>query len=451
MTLTDDTVAEPDSVWHKEFRTITVGVLLLVTLTAFEAMGVNTALPSIVSDLHGGALYAWPTITFLAASVFANVLSGRWCDRKGPRLPLLAGPLAFCGGLLVSASAQTMAMLLLGRLLQGIGSGTMLVALFVLIAQVYSDRLRPKVFAAMATAWVLPAVLGPTLAGLVTQWASWRWVFLSIVPLVFLGLALLVPAVRQLDAPSDAPARRRMTVLAAACASFGIAGVSWAAEHPSMAALGYGAVALAALAFAVGRLLPAGTLTARRGLPATVLSRGLLAGSQASVAAFVPLTLTEVHGYSPAAAGIPLTMVALGWSSASMWQGRHPELSRTLLVRIGFVLLAAGLALFLPVTFGWGPGWLAIPAWVVAGSGMGLGNPSISVLLLRFSPPADRGFNTSALQLADWVGTSVLVGIGGMLVNALGSAQAPGAGVAVLATAMACLAALGAVLAGRAR
>jgi predicted MFS family arabinose efflux permease len=172
-------------------------------------------------------------------------------------------------------------------------------------------------------------------------------------------------------------------------------------------------------------LLPSGTVRSVRGLPSVVLSRGLLAGSFAAVETYLPLTLTSVHGYSPAAAGLPLTVSAIGWSAGSAWQGRHPDRSRSRLLRVAFLLVAVGLAAISLVSWHWAPGWLAYVAWTTAGAGMGVGVSSVSVLLLGLSPAHELGFNTSAMQLADMIGTVLLVGVGGVLVNALGGTAHP--------------------------
>ena len=99
-------------------------------------------------------------------------------------------------GLLVAGTAAAMPQLLVGRVLQGLGAGALAVATFVLIAAVYPERVRPAVFGLISSAWVLPSLLGPPVAGLVTETLSWHWVFLGLVPLVVVALALVAPAVR---------------------------------------------------------------------------------------------------------------------------------------------------------------------------------------------------------------------------------------------------------------
>jgi MFS family permease len=443
-----DTIAAPapkqrSVLWSPEHRVTTIGLLLVVTLVAFENMGVATAMPTMVAELNGQSLYSWPFTAFLVPSVVATVLAGRISDRRGPAFGLLAGPGLFLCGLVVAGTAGNMAALLAGRVLQGFGSGLLLVAVSLLIALTYTDRERPVIYAANAAAWVLPAVIGPFVAGILTESVGWRWVFLGLIPLVFLGFALLVLVVRRLPAHVRGEPGRRSGVFAAVAAALGIAALTWAAQHPSALAIGYGLAGLLTLGFALRKLLPAGTLTARPGLPTVIASRALISGAYGGMEAYLPLTMSAVHGYSPALAGLPLTITALGWSTASAVQGRFLDWSREASLRLGFALVAIGLVIFAFVSQPWFPGWAAFAACAIGGSGMGIAMPAISVLLLRFSPERERGFNTSAMQLGDWVGSALTVGLGGVLLAALASAAHPAPAVAVLAVAMIALAAVG--------
>lgn len=435
--------------WTSERRSTTAGLLLVVTLIAFENMGVATAMPTMVAELHGQNLYSWPFTAYLIASVVATVLSGRLGDRRGPAPALLIGPALFAVGLLVAGTATGMPTLLLGRVLQGFGSGVLLVAISLLIALTYPDRERPVIYAANAAAWVLPAVIGPFVAGILTVTVGWRWVFLGLVPLVFLAVSLLLTVIRRLPRHVAGEHRQRAGVPAAVIAALGVAALTWAAQHPSPLAIGYGAGGLLALTFAVRRLLPAGTLTSKPGLPTVVASRALISGAYTGMEAYLPLTMSAVHGYGPALAGLPLTITALGWSAASVVQGRHLDWSREASLRAGFALVAIGLVIFMFVSQPWFPAWTAFVACLIGGSGMGIAMPAISVLLLRFSPEDQRGFNTSAMQLSDWIGSALIVGLGGVLLVALASARQPSAAVATLAAVTVAIAALGVALTGR--
>jgi predicted MFS family arabinose efflux permease len=274
-------------------------------------------------------------------------------------------------------------------------------------------------------------------------------VFLGVTPFALLGTVLLVPTVRRLPAldestPEATP--RRGVAVAGLAAGLGITALTWAVQHPSLGTLWLGLAGLAAVTPALRVLLPKGTLLARRGLPGTILARGLFAGAFFGVEAYVPLTLVAVHHQSAAMAGLPLTVGSLGWAGASWWQGRHPDVSRAALIRLGYVVLASALAAMTLVAPSWGPAWLAAPLWVVAGAGMGMAIPGISVLTLQYAPPRDRGFASAALQVCDLVFAASTVGLGGVLLTTLASAAVPTAAVIPIDLLMAGVALLGAVV-----
>jgi MFS family permease len=350
-------------------------------------------------------------------------------------------------GLLVAGTATAMRQLLVGRVLQGLGAGALAVASFVLIAAVYPARLRPAVFGLISSAWVLPSLLGPPISGLVTEAFSWHWVFLGLVPLVVLALALLAPAVRHLKRPEHVAAARRGTAAAAIGVAVGVAALSWAGQHPDLIGAVVAVVAIGALVPSLRVLLPQGVFRAGRGIPTVVASRGLLAGTFFTVNAYLPLMLNGTHGWSLAAAGLPLVAGSLSWSASSAWQGRHPDMPRARLLRWGFVFVAIGAAGMLLVAPTWGIGWLAVPFWMIAGVGMGLGFSSVSFLVLAQSPEGTVGFNSAAAQMADQLSVATMVGAGGALLALLGS---PAVALPVLVAIVVGLALVGVTTAGRA-
>jgi len=170
----------------------------------------------------------------------------------------------------------------------------------------------------------------------------------------------------------------------------------------------------------VPRLLPVGTLRAARGLPTSVLMRGLLAGSYFGAEAFIPLMLVRERGLSAAAAGLALTGAALGWAAGSWYQGRPATtLPRPVLVRLGCVLVcvaivAAAVTAVTPVT-----PWLAAIGCVIGGGGMGLAMATIGVLVLEQSPVAEQGVNSASLQMSDALLSTTSIGAGGVIFAAL--------------------------------
>jgi MFS family permease len=402
-------------------RGTTFGLVLVITLIAFEAMAVATALPTAVRALHGLAGYAWSFTAFLVATVVGIVTSGEASDRHGARRPLLLGLGLFAVGLVLAGGAPVMAVFVLGRAVQGLGSGLVIVAVYVVIGDLYPERFRPRVFGYLSAAWVLPALVGPVLAGLVAQHLTWRLVFLVLPPFVVAGMALLLPTLRRAPAGPDRAGRRPGSPSRwpfALAVAGGIALAQYAGQRPSWLTLLGAAAGVSLLAVGLRRLLPPGTVTVRQGVPAAIAFRGMLAGSFFAVESLVPLTLTVGHGLSPAQAGAPLTVGALGWSAAAWWQGRHPQLPRYRLVRAGFALVGTAAVGMAAVSLPGAPAWLAYPVWCTAGLGAGLTMPSSSILMLALSPAAERGVNSAALQIADAVTSAFCIGIGGVLVAA---------------------------------
>jgi MFS family permease len=457
--LTAASPASAESIFGPRHRTTSGGVLVLVTLIAFEAMAVAAALPTAAREVHGIGAIGWAFTGFLVTNVVGMVVSGQLCDQHGPRPALLAGLLAFATGLLVAGTAGTMVQLVVGRCIQGLGSGLLITAIYVVLGETYPDELRPKIFAAMSSAWVVPALVGPLVSGTLAQHASWRWVFLGLLPFVFVGSALMIPALRTLGARDRAaapPTRladpRR--VLCAVAVAGGIGALEAAGQHPSVPMVGVAVVGLAALASGLRRLLPAGTIRVRRGVSAPVALRGLLAGAFFGVESMVPLSMNVQHGYGATAAGLPLVLSGVTWSLGSWWQGRdkYSASDRSGLIRAGFGFVALAAALTAIASVPAVPGWLMYPAWGSAGIGAGLTMSSVAVLLLRYTNDADRGADSAALQLSDAVVSAITTGFAGVLVAAAArGAIGYTAAFTVLDLTMCAVALIGVAVAGQAR
>ncbi|WP_242883268.1 MFS transporter [Actinomadura litoris] len=446
------TVLEPDaptparSLLGGGNRAVTIGIVTLVTLLAFEAMAVSTVMPAVARGLDGLSLYAWGFSATLITSLLSTVVAGGWVDRSGPARPFLVGIAAFVVGLAIAGTAPAMWVFVAGRAVQGLGTGIPMVALYVLIARAYPEELRSRVFAALSAAWVLPSLVGPAIGGAVADHVGWRWVFLALVPLVVPPTLMLIPVLRGLPAPTeDATAPLRSRLVAAVAITAGAAVLLYGLDGAGWTIVPLAAVGIAGLGFGLPRLLPPGALRMRRGLPSVILARGLLAGAFFGADVYIPLTLTSLHDFTPTMAGVVLTVGGLGWSAASQIQGRS-ERSREFFVLLGAVLVTAGIVsvtVALQVS-----GWAAVPAWMIGGAGMGFANGSLSVLTLDRSAESEQGHNSSALQISDTLGASLVVGVAGALVTGFGEDRL-GTGLAVAGTLFAAIAVLGVVAALR--
>src|SRR5690606_16068539 len=124
--------------------------------------------------------------------------------------PYVTGLLVFAVGLVVAGLAPSMPVLVLGRVVQGFGAGVVPAVGYVAIGRFYPVELRPRMFAVLSTAWVVPGVIGPALSERVSAWVGWRWVFLGLLPLVVAAGAMIVPTMfRQAGSGGDTGSARQ--------------------------------------------------------------------------------------------------------------------------------------------------------------------------------------------------------------------------------------------------
>ncbi|OON72665.1 MFS transporter [Streptomyces tsukubensis] len=421
------------------FRALSIGIVSVILLIAFEATAVGTAMPVAARELDGVSLYAFAFSAYFTTSLFGMVLAGQWADRDGPLRPITTGIGAFAVGLLLSGTAGSMWMFILGRAVQGLGGGLVIVALYVVVSRAYPRALQPSILAAFAASWVVPSVVGPLIAGTVTEQLGWRWVFVGIPVLVLLPLGLALPQIRR-RAAGPADGRRggafdRRRIRFALGISLGAALLQYAAQDLRWLSLVPAVAGAALLVPAVLVLLPPGTWRAARGLPSVILLRGIAAGSFIAAESFVPLMLVTQRGLSPTLAGLSLAVGGSTWALGSFVQSRpRTEPHRQRLMVIGMVLVVAAIAAAPSVLIDSVPVWTVAVAWAFGCFGMGIVTSSTSVLLLQLSAPEEAGANSAGLQIADGLSNVLLLAAGGAAFAAMGGG-AVGAGHAVAATA----------------
>jgi MFS family permease len=390
----------------------------IVTVFAFEAIGTATAMPIIARDLGILESYTWAFSAFIVASLLAMVVGGLWSDASGPRRPVIAGVVALAAGSVVAGFATGLAMLVVGRALQGLGGGIILVGLYVFIARAYDIDARPKAFSVLSAAWILPSLVGPLIAGWLAESVSWRAVFLLIPVVIVLPIVLLFPRMHPYEGGTP-PADLRPRLMAGVVVAVALFAFQGALLRLSAAGAVAATAAIVVVVLAARRLLPPGALRFRRGLPTSVMMRGVIAAAFFSAEVFVPLALVETRGITVTQAGLILASSAALWSAGSYVQSRLPgDRDRANAVRLGAAivttaLLSLPLAL-LPVL----PPAVAAVSWAVGAFGMGLAIPSISVQVMRLSPEDAIGRNSSSIQIVDSLLVTVAVSVAG-LVHAL--------------------------------
>jgi MFS family permease len=427
-----------DRLWSPQRRPLTVGLVLTITLVAAEALAVSTAMPIVARELGGLELYGLVFSSFIASSLVGIVFAGLLIDQRGVVTPFVIGLVLFAIGLTIAGAAVSMPMLIVGRLIQGLGGGAIPPIAYVAIGRSLPEHLRPRMFATMSTAWILPGVFGPGIAGVVAEAFSWRLIFFGLLPVLLVSGGLAYRGLSTLRQPavttstSSTASRVRNGVLVGIGVILATTGLQ--AESPALI-IGLGLPGLALAGWAFLRLAPPGTLRAARGYPTAVLLRGVLTFAFFCVDAYVALLLVEVRGWTAAQAGIALTGATLSWTAGSWVQARlSSRFAHERFVMVGFPIVAAGLAgiglILVPAV----PAWLSVPIFAVAGFGMGITYAQFALIVLRDVPHDAQGEVTAGLTLSDSLGTALGLTASGAFVAAgvrAGAGPVPGLAAAI--------------------
>lgn len=439
----------PPRLWDGASRAFALGAVALVTLGALENRAVGTVLPTLLGEIGSlnsiGLVTAAPLITFIQSMAVA----GWWSDRAGPLPVLWAGAVAFAAGQLLVGTAPSLGAVVAGRLLSGLAEGLLDVSLMVLVALALDESLRPKLMALFAAAWVLPSVLGPLAVGAVTEQLGWRPVFLSAVVLLVPTLLALRPAMRRVGAlrhdgamerSALPPLRSVLPWAVTAAAGLVVLNESALIGGSAVVRTGLMAAAVAAVAVAGRRLLPAGTFSMAPGIGGVVVLRAALSAAFMGVGGFLPLVLTVMHGYGPTTAGVSLSVTGVMWSLGSAIQSRLSG-RPGLLLKAGFGLLTVGLASSTALVWTDLPVPLGLGGWALAGLGIGMTSSTLAVLTMSYSDATNQGRNNAGAQLAGSMATAMFFAAASAVIATVGQPDRLSLG--IITTAAAGVGALG--------
>lgn len=395
---------------------LALGLFLGVMMVAFEITAVLTALPSITDQLGGDSLYGLALACYTLANLVALVATGELTDRFGPARPYLASLAVFAFGLVLAATAHSMVQVVIGRTLQGAGTGGLAPIAYVMVKRAFPEDRQAGMYAFLSAGWVIPSLIAPAIAGAITERFGWRWVFWGLLPLI---PVVVVATVRPMATfgPTAAAAARRSRVGSAFAAAGGIGLFVTALQFTRPVAAIGGSLAGAALALpALRRLLPGGVHRVVTGLPAAMACRVLATAAFIGADGFIPLAAARIHHSTPTVQGFIIIGASLTWTTGQLLVARRRDLDPRRAVRWGFAIMAIGIAASAPVVVAGWPLWATFVSWGIGGLGMGLSFNPITVTAMSHAQDGTEGLVGGQVSLAEAIGFSTMGGIGGATV-----------------------------------
>lgn len=406
------------------------GICLVIMLIAIDSTVVGTAMPRIVAELEGYALYPWIASAYLMTNAVMIPITGRLGDLYGRKYFVIVAVILFTLASALCGMAQSMLQLVLARGLQGAGGGMLVGVAFASVPDIFPDRLQRVRWQAMLSAsFGIASAIGPSLGGWLTEHAGWRSVFYVNLPVALLALPVIwryLPRIVHHEGDDKGIDWVGALLLAAALCSLLLAtehGQAHGLLHLQVLVLGVAALLLGAAFIwhqhhSRAPIVPAEMFANRDVRKLAAL--GVLTGFSMFVLVFyAPLLLQGSFGLSPATAGFVLTPLLVSITVGSIINGRLlPRLARPeRLIAWGQLLLCVS-CLALTAVDRDSPRWLLMGLLASCGLSLGFQLPNLTLQMMAVVGRLHLGVGTAMVQTTRMLGSMVGVSIAGVIVNA---------------------------------
>jgi EmrB/QacA subfamily drug resistance transporter len=402
--------------------------MLATSLVALDSTIIATASTSISKDLGHFDQLPWLFSIYVLAQAVSVPVYGRLADFFGRKRLMLIGIGLFLVGSILAGAAWSMPVLIVSRIVQGLGAGAVLPMSMTIASDIYTLQERAKTQGYLASVWGISAVVGPTLGGVFSEFVSWRWIFFINIPLSLLAGWMLWR--KFTERTHGERTRPRIDYAGALLLTAGTAlvilgllegGTAWKWNSAtSIAIFAVGAAALAAFVFvertAQHPILPLGVL-GRRVIWASTIASLLIGAVVLGLSTYVPIYAQNVLGVNALIAGFALAALTVGWPLTASIAGRfYLRMGFRWTAVIGSGVVVAGALLLL--TLGAGSNvWLVGVFCFVIGAGMGLTAVPTLIAAQTSVGWQERGMVTGTNMFARSIGSAVGVAVFGAIVN----------------------------------
>lgn len=401
---------------------VLMALILSMALAAIEGTVVATAMPNIAASLGGFSMYGWVFSAYLLTQAVVTPIYGKLADLYGRKPMIIGGFALFLLGSTLCGFATSMPMLVVFRLIQGLGAGGVLPVAVTLAGDLYNIEERGKIQGYVASVWGISSIAGPLLGGIIVDTIGWRWIFWINIPLGLLATYLIWRCLHEQVEHRE----RSIDFVGAAMLLIGLSACMLALTEASawgtmpVAALFAGGIAVL-FAFVRYERRPPDPVLHLELFRIPILRTGNLTIFAAGLAmigliSFLPNYMQAVHGATPLIAGFTLSGMSLGWPIASVLAGR-------LLTRVGVRPLAriGGSAALLGTTLialfaHHGPLAAGAGAFVV-GTGFGFLNTTFLVAIQASVSWTQRGVATAGNMLMRSIGNALGAAVLGGVLN----------------------------------
>lgn len=410
-------------------KKIVTALLISTFLAAIEVTIISTAMPTIVDRLGGFELISWVFAIYLLTISVTTPIWGKLADLTGRKKIFIIGVTIFLIGSALSGLSQNMGQLIFFRAIQGIGAGAINPVTFTIIADVFSLKQRARIQGLISSMWGIAAVFGPLAGGFLTDFFTWRLIFLINIPFGLLAIWMIsknlnesiIKEKRKIDYGGAISFTIGITALLLALLSLDTESGIGLSQSTLFILLGL-AVLFLVLFLSIQKrhtepMIPLDLFKIKDvsfSVSASFLTSMILIG----LSAFLPLWIQNVLEMGATSTGIVLIPLSLGWPIGSMLSGRVciPRLGIKQTALMGASLIFIGTSLLTMITPATPLVLLALFIFII-GLGFGFATTSYTVIIQSTVPPEMRGSGGSLITLFRTLGQAIGVAVLGTSMN----------------------------------
>lgn len=401
-----------------------------VALHAINIYIVTTILPTVIQEIGGLAWYAWNTTLFVAASIVGSAVSAKLIARLGAAMAYLSALLLFSCGAVICALAPSMPVMLLGRVVQGLGGGVLFALSYALIRVAFEAPLWSRAMALVSGMWGIATLCGPAIGGVFAEIGEWRLAFWTLLPIAAVLALIVMVQFRSMSKPEAGEAR--LPVLTISLLVLSVLAISLAGLGGSLALNISGIAVGLGLGWLIARLdsrpdaaklLPRGAYSPTRGIGLLYAMMALLViGLTTEI--YVPYFLQLIHLFSPLSAGYLTAMMAGGWTLAALCSASVSSKMSQRIICVGPLVVLVSLvtlSIIMPTPFN-GPAGVVACGTALAGVGFGIGLawPHLLTKVFQAAPPGEETLASASITTVQLYATALAAALAGVITNGAG-------------------------------
>ncbi|NIF57056.1 MFS transporter [Enterobacter sp. Ap-916] len=401
-----------------------------VALHAINIYIVTTILPTVIQEIGGLAWYAWNTTLFVAASIVGSAISAKLIARQGAAMAYLSALLLFSCGAVICALAPSMPVMLLGRVVQGLGGGVLFALSYALIRVAFEAPLWSRAMALVSGMWGIATLCGPAIGGVFAEIGEWRLAFWALLPIAAVLALIVMVQFRSMSKPEAGEAR--LPVLTISLLVLSVLAISLAGLGGSLALNISGIAVGLGLGWLIARLdsrpdaaklLPRGAYSPTRGIGLLYAMMALLViGLTTEI--YVPYFLQLIHLFSPLSAGYLTAMMAGGWTLAALCSASVSSKMSQRIICVGPLVVLVSLvtlSIIMPTPFN-GPAGVVACGTALAGVGFGIGLawPHLLTKVFQAASPGEETLASASITTVQLYATALAAALAGVITNGAG-------------------------------